>query len=153
MSDYELAAEERAFMRAVVVGLAHLDAGREVSPSPRPRPDSAWHRDMTVARVSFAESALSDLAGASRAWYATEGVPEIGDRLVAEVFQRVDVLADHPDLGGLFRSWPTLSTRTDPPALPDRLSSDPLRIRIVRVWRSERLLRLPASARSQDPAG
>jgi putative transposase len=28
-----------------------------------PRPDSAWHRDMTVARVSFAESALSDLTG------------------------------------------------------------------------------------------
>ena len=31
VSDYELAAEERAFMRAVVVGLADLDAGREVS--------------------------------------------------------------------------------------------------------------------------
>jgi prevent-host-death family protein len=31
MSDYEQAAEERAFMRAVVAGLADLDAGREVS--------------------------------------------------------------------------------------------------------------------------
>ena len=29
--DYEQAAEERAFMRAVVAGLADLDAGREVS--------------------------------------------------------------------------------------------------------------------------
>ena len=29
--DYDLAAEERAFMRAVVAGLADLDAGREVS--------------------------------------------------------------------------------------------------------------------------
>ncbi len=31
VSDYEQAEEERAFMRAVVVGLADLDSGREVS--------------------------------------------------------------------------------------------------------------------------
>jgi prevent-host-death family protein len=31
VSDYEQAEEERAFMRAVVAGLADLDAGRQVS--------------------------------------------------------------------------------------------------------------------------
>lgn len=31
VSDFEQAAEERAFMRAVVVGMADLDAGQEVS--------------------------------------------------------------------------------------------------------------------------
>ncbi|UHD16457.1 type II toxin-antitoxin system Phd/YefM family antitoxin [Thiocapsa bogorovii] len=31
VADYEQAADERAFMRAVVAGLADLDAGREVS--------------------------------------------------------------------------------------------------------------------------
>ncbi len=31
INDYESAEEERAFMRAVVAGLADLDAGREVS--------------------------------------------------------------------------------------------------------------------------
>lgn len=31
VSDYEQAAEERAFMRAVVAGLADLDAGRVIS--------------------------------------------------------------------------------------------------------------------------
>ncbi|MFZ0791214.1 MAG: type II toxin-antitoxin system Phd/YefM family antitoxin [Chromatiaceae bacterium] len=31
VSDYEQAAEERAFMRALVAGLADLDAGREFS--------------------------------------------------------------------------------------------------------------------------
>ena len=31
INDYESAQEERAFMRAVVAGLADLDAGREVS--------------------------------------------------------------------------------------------------------------------------
>ena len=32
VSDYENGEEERAFMRAVVAGLADLEAGREVSP-------------------------------------------------------------------------------------------------------------------------
>jgi predicted transcriptional regulator len=31
VSDYEAAEEERAFLRAVVAGLADLDAGRELS--------------------------------------------------------------------------------------------------------------------------
>lgn len=31
LTDYEQAAEERAFMRAVVTGLSDLEAGREVS--------------------------------------------------------------------------------------------------------------------------
>jgi len=31
VSDYEVAEEERAFMRAVVAGLADLEAGRELS--------------------------------------------------------------------------------------------------------------------------
>ena len=92
--------------------------------------------------------------GGIQAWYATEGVPEIGDRLVAEVFQRVDVLADHPDLGRIVPEFgqPFLRELIHPP-FRIVYRRDPLRIRIVRVWRSERLLRPPASARSQDPAG
>jgi len=31
LTDYEVAEEERAFMRAVVAGLADLEAGRELS--------------------------------------------------------------------------------------------------------------------------
>lgn len=108
---------------------------------------------MTVARDSFAESALGDLAGI-QAWYAAEGVPEVGDRLVAEVFQRVEVFADHPDLGRIVPEFgqPFLRELIHPP-FRIVYRRDPLRIRIVRVWRSERLLRLPASTRSQDPAG
>ncbi|MEX2122965.1 MAG: type II toxin-antitoxin system Phd/YefM family antitoxin [Woeseia sp.] len=33
LADYETAEEERAFMRAVVTGLADLEAGRELSPA------------------------------------------------------------------------------------------------------------------------
>ena len=48
--------------------------------------------------VAFAESALRDLEKI-RAWYVEQGVPEIGDRLVAEIFLRVEHLVDHPDIG------------------------------------------------------
>jgi toxin ParE1/3/4 len=87
-------------------------------------------------------------------WYAAEGVPEVGDRLVAEIFQRVEVLADHPDIGRIVPEFaqPFLRELIHPP-FRIVYRRDPLRVRIVRVWRSERLLRLPESAKSRDPAG
>ena len=79
-------------------------------------------------------------------WYAEEEVPEVGNRLVAELFQRVEVLADHPDIGRIVPEFgqPFLCELIHPPF---RLvyRRDPERVRIVRVWRSGRLLRLPSS--------
>jgi plasmid stabilization system protein ParE len=108
---------------------------------------------MDVARISLAESALSDLAGIQE-WYAAEGVPEVGDRLVAEIFQRLEVLADQPDIGRIVPEFgqPFLRELIHPP-FRIVYRRDSLRVRIVRVWRGERLLRLPASAKSQDPPG
>lgn len=108
---------------------------------------------MAVARISFAESALGDLAGIQE-WYAAEGAPEVGDRLIAEIFQRVEVLADHPDIGRIVPEFgqPFLRELIHPP-FRIVYRRDALRVRIVRVWRSERLLRLPASVRSPDTAG
>ena len=108
---------------------------------------------MTVARVSFAESALSDLTGIQE-WYSEQGVPEVGDRLVAEIFQRVEALADHPEIGRIVPEFdqPFLRELIHPP-FRIVYRRDPSRVRMVRVWRSERLLRLPASAKSQDPEG
>lgn len=108
---------------------------------------------MGVGRVSFAESALSDLAGIQE-WYAAEGVPDVGGRLVAEIFRQVEILANHPDIGRIVPEFdqPFLRELVHPP-FRINYRRDPLRVRIVRVWRSERLLRLPPSARSQDPAG
>ena len=108
---------------------------------------------MPVARVSFAESALSDVAD-TQEWYAEEGVPEVGDRLVAEIFQRVEVLADHPDIGRVVPEFDqTFLRELIHPPFRIVYRRDPLCVRIVRVWRSERLLRLPATAKVQDPAG
>jgi plasmid stabilization system protein ParE len=98
---------------------------------------------MPLARISFAESALGDLAGI-QAWYGEEGVPEIGDRFVSEIFERVQTLAEHPDIGRIVPEFgqPFLRELIHPP-FRIVYRREPRRVRIVRVWRSERLLRLP----------
>ena len=106
---------------------------------------------MRKARISFTESALGDLAGI-RAWYAEEGIAQIGDRFVAEIFERVEVLADHPDIGRVVPEFdqPFLRELIHPP-FRIVYRRDPHSVRIVRIWRSERLMRLPVPADSQDP--
>jgi plasmid stabilization system protein ParE len=90
--------------------------------------------------ISFAESALRDLEEV-QAWYAEQGVPDIGARLVEEVFQRVQALADHPDMGRVVPEFdqPFLRKLIHPP-FRIVYRRDPQRVRIVRVWRSECLL-------------
>ncbi len=97
VSDYEQAAEERAFMHAVVAGLVNLDAGREV-PLAKAKARFGMPSRMAVARTSFAESTVGDPGGIHE-WYAAEGVPEVGHRLVSEILQRVEVFTAHPDIG------------------------------------------------------
>ena len=96
--------------------------------------------------ISFAESALRDLDEV-QAWYTDQGVPDVGARLVEEVFQRVEVLADHPDMGRVVPEFdqPFLRELIHPP-FRIVYRRDSRRVRIVRVWRSERLLHLPTGA-------
>ena len=53
---------------------------------------------MPASVISFAESALTDLE-TIKEWYAEQGAPQMGDKLVAEVFERIEALANHPDTG------------------------------------------------------
>jgi plasmid stabilization system protein ParE len=100
---------------------------------------------MSPAKISFAESALSDLEGIQE-WYRDEGVPEVGDRFVAEIFERVETLVEHPDIGRIVPEFgqPFLRELIHPP-FRVVYRREARRVRIVRVWRSERLLRLPPS--------
>ena len=95
--------------------------------------------------ISFAELALRDLEEV-RAWCAEQAVSDVWTRLVAEVFQRVQVLADHPDMGRVVPEFdqPFLRERIHPP-FRIVYRRDSQRVRIVRIWRSERLLHLPES--------
>ncbi len=93
------------------------------------------------ATVSFSESALGDLT-AIRKWYSEQGVPEVGERLVSEIVTQVEMLADHPDPGRVVPEFgqSTIRELIQPP-FRIVYRRDLKRARVVRVWRSERLLR------------
>jgi toxin ParE1/3/4 len=93
--------------------------------------------------IEFAESALCDLEDIL-AWYAGQQVPEVGERLVRELFARTEQLTDFPESGRVVPEFgvKTIRELIHPPfRLVYRIDSTT--IRIVRVWRSERLLALP----------
>ncbi len=96
---------------------------------------------MPRASLSFAESAVLDL-DAVIAWYEEQGVPQVGRRLVEEVLARVETLTDHPELGRIVPEFGQAFLREliHPPfRIVYRL--DPGQVRVVRVWRSERLMK------------
>lgn len=93
--------------------------------------------------VSFAESAVADLEDI-RVWYAELGVPDVGERLLREVVLQTERLAEFPESGRVVPELglPMLREIIHPPfRIVYRI--DTKRIRVVRVWRSERLLTLP----------
>jgi plasmid stabilization system protein ParE len=93
-------------------------------------------------RISFATSAVADLE-AIRAWYAGKQARDVGERLLREIITHVEQLADFPESGRTVPEFGLVQLREiiHPPfRIVYRLAEG--RIRIVRVWRSERLLDL-----------
>lgn len=93
--------------------------------------------------IEFAESAVGDLEDIL-AWYADQQVPEAGERLARAVVAQVERLADFPESGRIVPEFelPKLREIIYPPfRIVYRI--DAARIRIIRVWRSERLLKMP----------
>ncbi len=94
-------------------------------------------------RITFAASAVTDLEEI-RAWYLSLEASEVGERLLREVIVAVERLADFAESGRIVPEFRVRHLREviHPPfRIVYRLDKD--RVRIVRVWRSERLLRLP----------
>ena len=77
-------------------------------------------------------------------WYQSQGVPEVGERFVADIVARIEVLTQHPDLGRIVPKFdqPFLRELIHPP-FRIVYRREPERIRIVRIWRSERVLAFP----------
>ena len=90
-----------------------------------------------------ARSALEDLQ-TIKAYYREQGVPEIGQRFVDDILQSLQRLNDHPDSGRMVPEFGQEHIREilHPPFRVVYLRS-PSSISLIRVWRSERLLRLP----------
>ena len=94
-------------------------------------------------RASLAPSAVVDLEGI-RSRHADQQAPEVGERLVREIVETVLRLADFPESGRVVPEFGLAQLREiiHPPfRIVYRLVED--RIRVVRVWRSGRLLDLP----------
>jgi len=107
------------------------------------RSDLDWRSAVGELTISFAESAVADLE-AIRIWYAEQGVPEIGIRMVEGILRRVESLQRNPDSGRVVPEFdqPWLRESIFPP-FRIVYRREATRVRIVRVWRSERLLMLP----------
>ena len=91
-------------------------------------------------RIAFAESAVRDLE-ALRDWYITQSAPEVGERLVREILASVAQLVDFPEYGRVVPEFdqPWLRELVRPPfRIVYRVDGE--RVRVARVWRSERLM-------------
>jgi plasmid stabilization system protein ParE len=93
--------------------------------------------------ITFAESAVKDLE-AIRNWYFDQQVPAVGERLLREIISQVERLADFPESGRVVPEFGIMNLREiiySPFRIVYRF--DKSRVRIVRVWRSEGLLKMP----------
>jgi toxin ParE1/3/4 len=93
--------------------------------------------------ISFSKSAIEDLENIKE-HYLEQGVPHIGIKFLTSIVEHVETLAKHPDIG---RMVPEFNDE-----LIRELIHAPFRvvylresksIKVIRVWRSERILNLP----------
>lgn len=93
-------------------------------------------------KLLFSNSTLDDLEGIKK-YYLEQGIPNIGENFVVAIFDHIETLLEHPDIG---RTVPEFNEEhiREIIHLPFRvvyLRSTKL-IQVIRVWRSERLLNL-----------
>lgn len=93
--------------------------------------------------ITFAVSAVGDLEAIST-WYADQQVPDVGERLLKRMITQIERLADFPESGRVVPEFEMANLREiiNPPfRIVYRLDAN--MIRVVRIWRSERLLKMP----------
>jgi plasmid stabilization system protein ParE len=92
--------------------------------------------------ITFAASAVTDIEGIIE-WHKEEQAPEVGKRLVSEMIEKIETPHDYPDMGRVVPEFnrDNLRELIHPP-FRIVYRRDNRRIRIVRIWRSERLLEL-----------
>jgi toxin ParE1/3/4 len=94
-------------------------------------------------KIYVTNSAYGDLENI-KVYYEEEGVPHIGKQFVSAIIEHVQTLVDNPDIGRVVPEFGEERIR--------ELIHSPFRvvylrelnsIRVIRVWRCERLLKLP----------
>ena len=96
-------------------------------------------------KVCLTDSAINDLLEL-RHYYEGQSAPQVGQRFVAEILDRVEKLTDNPDIGRVVPEYCSDNIR-ELIHKPFRVVylREPSTIFIVRVWRSERILELPST--------
>lgn len=93
--------------------------------------------------IEFTDSAIRDLEDI-QSYYSEQQVTEVGNRLIAEIIAHVERLSDNPEIGQIVPEFQMPHIR--------ELIHSPFRvvymlnkstIQVIRVWRSERLMKLP----------
>lgn len=93
--------------------------------------------------ITFAASAAKDLEEIYN-WYVDQQVPDVGEKLLREIISRVERLAEFPQSGRTVPEFGIVNLREvifPPFRIVYRLDKN--RVRIVRIWRSERPLKMP----------
>jgi toxin ParE1/3/4 len=94
-------------------------------------------------KVQLTDSAVND-PRELLLYYEKQSVPQVGQRFVAEILDRIETLSNNPDLGRIVPEFSTDSIR-ELIHKPFRVVylGEPSTIFIIRIWRSERILELP----------
>ncbi len=93
--------------------------------------------------ISFAVSAVKDL-DAIRTRYSDQHAPATGDKLLEEIICQIERLGPFPESGRMVPEFGIATLREiilPPFRIIYRLDEN--KVRIVRIWRSERLLKVP----------
>ena len=95
-------------------------------------------------KISLTASAIEDLKEL-RAYYEEQSAPQVGSRFISEILERIESLKENPDIGRMVPEFETENIR-EFIHKPYRVVylREPSSIFIVRVWRSERILKLPS---------
>lgn len=94
-------------------------------------------------KVSISISAFNDLEDMI-GYYSSQGVPDIGIKFSTDIIAHIQVLSKHPDIGRVVPEFGLEHIR-EIIHKPFRVvyQRDVRSIKVIRVWRSERLLVLP----------
>ena len=99
---------------------------------------------MPKGAIRLAESAVRDLEEL-RLWYVEQGVPEAGERTLGRIVDSIGLLAELPEMGRVVPEFGQGSLRElIRPPFRIVYRREPEGVSVVRVWRSERVLDVPA---------
>lgn len=93
--------------------------------------------------IFFSKSAIKDLEQIKE-YYLDQGVPYIGIDFITAIVEHVETLTKHPDIGRMVPEFNDELIR-ELIHVPFRVVylRESKKIKVIRVWRSERILHLP----------